>query len=303
MKTNRLQRFFLLTALFTLPALAQAQLATVIAGDVVGDVQLRNDAIGVTVDLEVGQTFTEGFTVITGPQSSATLVQSNGAVIILEENTSLAVAEFSQSAFDQTAGTFMDLEADPSTSSTRLLLNYGEATGDVKRLRPSSSYTIDTPTGSAGIRGTRWNIKIELLGTGNYQITISCTEGGITVTNTAVVAGSGSGEVDINAGEQTSTTFSAETDADGEVDASTISNAVATTAIPIPAEDLQAIESKIEVMVERSQDVLEAAQEGGTEAGEQEATDQGSSVDPNEGKPTNPGDDNTSVEETSPIPD
>ena len=157
----RLCTLFLASSLL-FPVLAQAQsaLGTVRAFSVVGDVTLRNDTSGAEVPLTPGREFTEGFTVITGGGSSVTLVQSNGASINLEENTSLSVNEFLQDPYNTTQGTYTKLQEDPSTSSTRIKLNYGEITGNVKRLRPTSSYNVDLPTGSAGIRGTSYRARV-----------------------------------------------------------------------------------------------------------------------------------------------
>lgn len=161
MKMLRLCTLLLASSLL-FPALAQAQsaLGTVRAFSVVGDVTLRNDTSGAQVPLTPGREFTEGFTVITGPASTVTLVQSNGASIFLEPQTSLTVRDFLQDPYNTSQGTYTNLQADPSTSETRIRLNYGEITGNVKRLRSTSSYNVDLPTGSAGIRGTTYTARV-----------------------------------------------------------------------------------------------------------------------------------------------
>ncbi len=161
MKTMRLCTLLLCTGiLFPFLAQAQSTLGTVRAFSVIGDVTLRNDSTGAEVALTTGREFTEGFSVITGENSSVVLVQSNGATLILEPETSLTVSEFLQDPFDTSSGTYSRLNEDPSTSQTRVRVNYGEVSGDVKRLRPTSSYNVDLPTGSAGIRGTKWKVTV-----------------------------------------------------------------------------------------------------------------------------------------------
>jgi len=170
----------LLVNILLFPALAHAQsaLGTVRAFSVIGDVSLRNDSTMEVVSLQTGREFTEGFTVLTGAGSSVVLVQSNGATITLEENSSLTVSEFLQDPYDTSQGRFTNLEEDPSTSRTRIRVNYGEAAGEVKRLRSTSSYNIDLPTGSAGIRGTTWRVVVRVnFNTNQIFVTFTTAEG------------------------------------------------------------------------------------------------------------------------------
>lgn len=179
MKKLPLYTFLLISSiLFPLLAQAQSTMGTVRAFSVIGDVTLRNNTTGAEVSLTTGREFTEGFTVITGEASSVVLVQSNGATLAIDPETSLTVAEFLQDPYDTSQGTYTRLEEDPSTSSTRVRVNYGEVTGDVKRLRPSSSYNVDLPTGSAGIRGTRFNVVVNInFDSGEIFVTFTTAEG------------------------------------------------------------------------------------------------------------------------------
>lgn len=179
MKLTRLCTLLLCTGiLFPILAQAQSSLGTVRAFSVIGDVTLRNDSTGEEVALTTGREFTEGFSVITAENASVVLVQSNGATLALEPETSLTVSEFLQDPFDTSGGTYTRLDEDPSTSQTRVRVNYGEVSGDVKRLRPASSYNVDLPTGSAGIRGTKWNVTVFVnFATGLVQVTWITAEG------------------------------------------------------------------------------------------------------------------------------
>lgn len=190
MQNLRLLPAFILAGLVSLPLAARAQLmpGTIQAFNVTGDVQLV-DAEG-SRPLNNGDPFTEGTTVETGPASSVTLVQSNGSVLVLEEETSLAVEEFLQEPFNMTADSFLDLEEDPSRSRTRLRLNYGELSGETKRLRPNSSYEIMTPAGTADIRGTIWSVRVLVqIVDGIVEIAVTVAEGQVNFNNTPVPAG------------------------------------------------------------------------------------------------------------------
>ncbi len=129
---------------------------------VVGDVQLV-DATGNKQPLTKGQTFQEGSTVMAGKDSGATLVFSNGATMKVTAGAQLTVSKFQQAPFDETKeGTFLRLQRDPSQSITQLDLRNGTLQGEVKELdtKDNSSFTVNTPAGSAGIRGTVVSISV-----------------------------------------------------------------------------------------------------------------------------------------------
>lgn len=181
MKSLKLCSLLFISAII-LPSMAMAQstLGTIRAFSVIGDVSLRNDQTREVVPLTVGREFTEGFTVITGSGSSAVLVQSNGSTIEVTEDSSMSVQEFLQDPYDTSMGRYSRLEADPSNSRTRLKINYGDVTGEVRRLRPGSSYNVDVPTGSAGIRGTIWRVVVRVnLDTGDISVVVTVPEGSV----------------------------------------------------------------------------------------------------------------------------
>lgn len=119
-----------------------------------GDVSLLNSATGESQPLTRGTIFGGGYTVQTGPESSVLLLFSNGSSINLQQDSSLDISQFLQAPFDEAQGSFLTLQADPSQSETRMMLNYGELIGEVKKLRAESSYEIYTPSGKAEILGT-----------------------------------------------------------------------------------------------------------------------------------------------------
>ncbi len=138
----------------------------------------------------------EGYTVTTGVQSSVVLVFSNGATVRLMPNTRLALDKFRQDPLggDVDAGT---LTAEPSASETALHVAYGELVGDVHKLNPSTTYSIATPVGSAGIRGTQFRLVDRELDNGAQQFGLNTTEGLVRLTDPATGR-----SVDVPAGQE-----------------------------------------------------------------------------------------------------
>ena len=149
--------------LLALPSLSQAAMeaGTIKAFRVSGDVQLLDESTGASSPLEEGQTFSQGYTVTTAVDSSVVLLFSNGSSIILNADTILSVAKFLQEPYDPGLGDYSELDADPSQSDTLLKMDYGDIIGNVKRLRSLSLYLIETPVGTAGIRGTTFRIRVQ----------------------------------------------------------------------------------------------------------------------------------------------
>jgi hypothetical protein len=144
-------------ALSSLSAAAQ-QLATAKVIQVTGTVT-KYMANGELQQLSTGDLLREGDAVSATALSSADLVFSNGSELTIEENTSVNFATLKQQAFSGNKR-FEALDADPSTSQTLLELNYGKVSGHVKKLRSDSSFEVETPLGTAAIRGTRFTVTL-----------------------------------------------------------------------------------------------------------------------------------------------
>ncbi len=129
----------------------------VLAARVAGTVQMtvNGQTTAVKADDRVPQTAK----IITGKDSSIVLVFSNGATTQLGSDTELIIEEFLQDPFANTVRV-AEMAEEPSRSRTRLALNRGELVGNVKKLKHAegSTYTIVTPVGAAGIRGTTFRI-------------------------------------------------------------------------------------------------------------------------------------------------
>lgn len=142
---------------------------------------------GNTIILKNGTELTQGYVVNTGKNSSVVLAFSNGATLNLAADTSLAIDEFTQDPFaeDQSVS---KLTSEPTTSKTKLNLSRGELVGNVKKLNydAGSSFSIQTPVGAAGIRGTTFRIVFRPDGTGKAFFSLTTVEGNVVLASGTV---------------------------------------------------------------------------------------------------------------------
>ncbi|WP_309400625.1 FecR family protein [Cerasicoccus maritimus] len=149
-----LNQVFLWLFLASIATAGTVQDPTVQVYLVKGDVTLINLESGEKQPLQRGDLISEGYAIETQVDSSALLLFSNGSSINIIPESFVKIAEFTQEPFEMAAKSYALLGEDPSTSNTTLELHYGKVVGSVRKLQPTSSYTINSPTGSAGIRGT-----------------------------------------------------------------------------------------------------------------------------------------------------
>jgi hypothetical protein len=178
----------------TTPA-AATTLGKVSAYIVTGDVELINSADKTSRPLKRGDQFTEGNLVKAMPGGGALLVFSNGSTMKITENTQVEVTSYKQEAFDEkTQGTFLRLDKDPSKSTTELDLRNGTLQGEVKQINTNagSKFTVNTPGGSAGIRGTILSITVIRNAAGQVTgIIATCMVGNVTFTPSPAVTVTG----------------------------------------------------------------------------------------------------------------
>ncbi|PTY07367.1 hypothetical protein DB347_08685 [Opitutaceae bacterium EW11] len=142
---------------------------------VVGEAYVTDSATSLKTRLTASTLVVDGQVVETGPKSSLVLVFSNGAVVNVRADSRLEVAEFRQSAFSKTLNVGQSTQ-EPSTSATKLLLRKGEIISQVKKLNrdAGSSFTVETPVGAAGIRGTAFGLLFEGRGqVAKYALTMA----------------------------------------------------------------------------------------------------------------------------------
>jgi hypothetical protein len=143
---------------------------------VAGKVTQRFD--GVEKELKANDLVPQKATVVTAPDASIVLAFSNGATTQLGGDSELVIDEFLQDPFAETVKV-AELTEEPAPSRTRLSLNRGELVGNVKKLKyeRGSSFTVQTPVGAAGIRGTTFRIVFRPSGTGQAFFTLSTASG------------------------------------------------------------------------------------------------------------------------------
>jgi hypothetical protein len=155
-------------------------------GKTEGDVTYRVANSEEFLPAPAGTALPQGAVIKTGPNSTASVVFSSGSVAIVEENSVVEVAKFLQEPF---VGT-MTAGAEPSVSETQLNVQSGGVVSVVAKLRKGSSYTVSSPVGAAGVRGTSFFY--------NYD---PATGGGeLSVTEGSVVLNVGGQQVTVGAG-------------------------------------------------------------------------------------------------------
>lgn len=177
-----------LSGLTTVDALAQgSEAGQIVLARVTGQVTLTDKADGATRPAVNDERIAAGMVVSTAPESSVVLIFSNGATINLRADSVLDIEQFLQDPFS-TDFRMAEATAEPSVSTTRLKLSRGELIGNVKTLNAGagSSFTVDTPVGAAGIRGTTFRIVFRPDGTGRAFFSITTVEGNVVLTQGAV---------------------------------------------------------------------------------------------------------------------
>ena len=141
---------------------------------------LNGERTALKVDDRVEQTAK----INTGLDSSVVLAFSNGATTQLGADTEMVIDQFLQDPFASTIQV-ANLDEEPSRSNTKLSLNKGELVGKVAKLKRTSgsTFTVQTPVGAAGIRGTTFRIVFRPTGTGQaFTFQLSTVEGDVNFT-------------------------------------------------------------------------------------------------------------------------
>lgn len=153
---------------------------------VIGKVTAENPSQTITRTLKANDVITEKYTVISAEDSSAILVFSNGSTVKVNSNTRLVIEEFLQDPFADSVP-MSSAKEEPSTSVTRLNLKKGSLICKVKKLRTAgpdgSTFTVNTPVGAAGIRGTTFAIEFVSGNDNKGNFTLSVTEGEVVLTD------------------------------------------------------------------------------------------------------------------------
>jgi len=188
MRKNTFSRLLLCAVFFAASTLfAQTRSGLIRLTRINTQVFVSNNEGGEQVEKIVEEKITENNTVVTtGPASRVILVFSNGATINLAADSELNIETFQQDPF---GGEYSvkDATMEPEAKSvTKLHLTRGELVGNVKSLRSDlgSSFTVSTPAGAAGIRGTTFRIVYRPDGNGQAFFSVMTLEGDVEVTVT-----------------------------------------------------------------------------------------------------------------------
>lgn len=158
----------------------------IVAARVQGTVTLIDGPTGTPVVLKDGDRVSDTSTIVTSPGASIILVFSNGATVDLAGDTRLKISQFIQDPFaaDLKAA---EIKQETGTSVTRLYLTKGELVGRVAHLNvdQGSEFTVKTPIGAAGIRGTFFRHVFRPNGNGQASVSLETFEGLIVFTNSS----------------------------------------------------------------------------------------------------------------------
>ena len=216
MRTKLLSWILLCGVAFVFAVSASAQQGRVagqiIAAKVRGTVTAVNTADNSRKELHDGDKLAQSYVVTTGQNASVILVFANGATINLAQDSTLSIDAFLQDPFD-TQYTVADAKDEPSTSVTKLTLSRGELVGNVKHLHKDagSDFTVNTPVGAAGIRGTTFRIVFRPDASGKVFFTLSTAEGEV------ILTGSTTAQVPVSTGKEVVVTVDVNVAADGTV--------------------------------------------------------------------------------------
>ena len=241
-----------MVAFALLPILSSAALQTgkVQVGKVSGTVTII-DAKSQRKPLANGATFQEGSLVETGLNSTAELVFSNGASVVLTPNTLLQLRTFRQVPSAGIIDPYRQIEKDPSPSVTELEVPRGKIIGEVRKLNSLSTFTVKTPAGLVRIRGTVFAIEYRVSADGIGRVVVDCVRGSVETT----VYSSNAGPLNVEPGMQASSSVPSAALINSLANTPGATNAAAPSAAtlavlskpvqvmlhPIPAEDMAAI--------------------------------------------------------------
>lgn len=174
----------------------------IVAARVQGQVDAVSKVDGRKRTLHDGDAVTEQTEIVTGAASNVILVFSNGATVNVGADSELDIELFEQDPF-ATEQKVSGMKQEPGTSVTRLTLTKGELVGKVAHLNVdrSSEFTIQTPVGAAGIRGTTFRIIFRPGPNGTATFSLVTTDGRVVFSGRALTP------IAIPSGKQVLATF------------------------------------------------------------------------------------------------
>ena len=127
----------------------------------------------ITKTLNPGTVLTEGFTIRTGLTGEMSALFSNGMTATLERQSSLKISTFLQAPFRGDNQTIDQTEDELSSTTLFLSMDMGSLIVESKKLNKDSSFQIQTSVGTAGIRGTEFQLSQQKGGTCKLDVASS----------------------------------------------------------------------------------------------------------------------------------
>lgn len=156
---------------------------TVVAVQVRGTVEVQHGAEDRSEPVAEGAQLGVADTISTGAKSSVTLVIPNGSVVALKERSRLKIAVALQSPLADAAPPPGGTEPpEPGVSRTGFELAFGEMLTRVRKLNPTSTFTVQTPVSVAAVRGTVFEISFQPGAGGEAHYRLSTASGLVQVT-------------------------------------------------------------------------------------------------------------------------
>lgn len=148
-----------------------------------GDVKITNATTPNGKVPAKGGIVTQGDTIDVGNNSSIALAFSNGSLYEVSANSQFVVQEYLQGEWAFSEEAWRQLTGEPTTSQTKVHLEFGDIVGNVKKLNARSSMQVSTPLGVAGIRGTSFKISARRSPNGSpLRASVSVIEGRVDFT-------------------------------------------------------------------------------------------------------------------------
>jgi hypothetical protein len=172
---------FLSSFLFSQQAETLESKGSIIIASLEGQVTVVNNTTQEPLpasQVKAGGLLVDGHTVKTGPASKVILLLSNGTVSTIKSNSALNIKKFTQEKFDPGRKKLSDMKGEPSSSQTVMDLELGDMVFDVKKLDKRSSFNIESPVGTAGIRGTSGQIGV-MANNGATNLNINMFKGSV----------------------------------------------------------------------------------------------------------------------------
>jgi hypothetical protein len=281
-----------------MPMLAQAPASTsrtpgtIIVSRVRGEVFAKNTVDGTIAALHDGDKISEHFLVTTSKTGTVILMFSNGATVSMNEDSILDIQEFQQDPFSGPIN-LKDLKKEPSTSVTKLNMTRGELVGKVAHLNidGGSEFTIATPVGAAGIRGTTFDLTFVPDGNGNATFKLMTADGTVLFSSTT--------SLPVSTGQQISVVVQVNDKTGAATATSTLPASTVTT--PISTADLAAIAAAAQTIIttQTSSNITITSSTNGTTAS---GTTSGTNVSTSSGSSTPPSTPPVTPDVTPPLP-